>query len=364
MKHFEPLSLSAQTSYAQLFDAVQAAELARSVASLSGSFARKKVKDKTYWYFQHTDVSGRLRQIYVGPDSPRTRALVEQHDARRSIERIQPLVNAAIALGCEPILLPHFRVIRRLADYGFFNAGGVLVGTHAFLAYGNMLGVRWGDTSRTQDVDFAHAGKQMAIALPGNLHVDAHAAIESLAMGFLPVLTIAGRAGGSYAMPSDPEFQLDFLTPLHRGAGEPYTHPQLKVTLQPLKFMEYLLEDVQQAALFAAEGAVVANVPHPARYALHKLVVFAERGATRRVKANKDLQQSAALLAFYRASSAWEVEEAWRDLLARGPGWRERALRGRDVLASIASDLDVAKWLAAPSRKAPAKTTKRTQRPR
>jgi hypothetical protein len=353
MNFYEPLSLTAQASYSQLFDAAQSAELARSVASLPGSFASKKVKGNTYWYFQHTDVSGRLRQIYVGPDNPRTRALVERHGARESPDRIRRLAAAATALGCEPVLLAHFRVIRRLADYGFLAAGGVLVGTHAFLAYANMLGVRWGDTSRTQDVDFAHAGKQMAIALPGNLQVDAHAAIESLAMGFLPVLTVAGRAGESYAVPSDPDFQLDFVTPLHRGANEPYTHPQLKVTLQPLKFMEYLLEDVQQAALFAAEGAVVANVPHPARYALHKLIVFAERGASRRAKANKDLAQSAALLSYYRTSSPWEVDAAWKDLVARGPGWRERALRGRDALATIAPELDIPKWLA--GRAAPGK---------
>lgn len=335
---YEPLSLSAQTAYAQLLDAAQAAELARSVTSLSGSFARKTVKGNAYWYFQHTDVSGRLRQIYVGPDNARTRELVRQHDAGRSAARVQKLVNAAVALGGESVLLPHFRVIRRLADYGFFNAGGVLVGTHAFLAYGNMLGVRWGDTSRTQDVDFAHAGKHMQIALPGDVHVDAHAAIESLRMGFLPVVTVAGRAGASYATPSDPDFQLDFLTPLHRGGNEPYAHPQLKVMLQPLKFMEYLLEDVQQAALFSAEGAVVANVPHPARYALHKLLVFGERGASRRVKANKDLRQSAALLSFYKSDSMHEVEAAWKDLLARGPGWRERATLGRDALATIAPD--------------------------
>ena len=347
---YEPLSLSAQTAYAQLFDAAQGAELARSVSSLTGSFARKTVKGNAYWYFQHTDVSGRLRQIYVGPDNARTRELVRQHDATNSTARVQQLVNAAVALGCERVLLAHFRVIRRLADYGFFNAGGVLVGTHAFLAYGNMLGVRWGDTSRTQDVDFAHAGKRMAIALPGDVQIDAHAAIESLQMGFLPVVTIAGRAGASYATPSDPDFQLDFLTPLHRGADEPYTHPQLKVTLQPLKFMEYLLEDVQQAALFAAEGVVVANVPHPARYALHKLIVFGERGASRRVKANKDLRQSAALLSFYKTSSTYEIEAAWKDLLARGPGWRERALRGRDALAAAVPELDAPTLLRAPSK--------------
>lgn len=351
MDAYKPLPLSAQTSYAQLFDAAQAADLARSASSLQGSFASKKVKGNTYWYFQHTDVSGRLRQIYVGPDNPRTRALMREHRGRASGKRLQQLVNSAIALGCEPILLPHFRVMRRLADYGFFNAGGVLIGTHAFLAYGNMLGVRWGETSRTQDVDFAHAGKQMAIALPGNVQVDAHAAIDSLAMGFLPVLTVAGRAGASYATPSDPDFQLDFLTPLHRGADEPYEHPQLKITLQPMRFMEYLLEDVQQAALFSAEGVVVANVPHPARYALHKLLVFAERGATRRVKANKDLRQSGALLSFYRATSAREVEAAWKDLVARGPGWRERAVRGRDALDAIAPELAAKAWLRAPTRR-------------
>ncbi|HVV98293.1 MAG TPA: nucleotidyltransferase domain-containing protein [Rhodanobacteraceae bacterium] len=347
---YESLPLSAQTSYAQLLDAAQASEIARSVSSLPGSFARKRVKDNIYWYFQHTDVSGRLRQIYVGPDNERTRALVDAHDRHTASALVQPLVNAAIALGCEPVLLAHFRVIRRLADYGFFSAGGVLVGTHAFLAYGNMLGVRWGETSRTQDVDFAHAGKQMAIALPGNVQVDAHAAIESLAMGFLPVLAIAGRAGASYATPSDPDFQLDFLTPLHRGANEPYVHPDLRIMLQPAKFMEYLLEDVQQAALFSAEGVVTVNVPHPARYALHKLIVFAERSATRRVKANKDLRQTAALLSFYKSSSAWEVDAAWKNLVARGPGWRERALRGRDALDALAPELDAKKWLRAPNR--------------
>jgi hypothetical protein len=350
MKFYEPLSLSAQTAYAQLFDAAQSIELTRSVANLRGSFASKKVKGNTYWYFQYTDVSGRLRQIYVGPDSPQVHDLLRKHESGGEPNRaIRSLVTAAIALRCEPVLLPHFRVIRRLADYGFFSAGGVLVGTHAFLAYGNMLGVRWGDASRTQDVDFAHAGKHMAIALPGNLEIDTHAAIESLEAGFIPVTGIAGRVGGSYLNPRDPEFQLDFLTPLHRARNEPYEHPQLRLTLQPLKFMEYLLEDVQQAVLFCAEGAVIANVPSPARYALHKLLVFAERTAARRPKANKDLRQSVALLSLFRAASEWNIDEAWKNLIRRGPSWRQRAKQGRDALEKLAPELDVGKWLKIPS---------------
>lgn len=348
MSAYETLSLTAQSAYSQLLDAAQAAQLRRSVADLPGSFASKQVKGRLYWYFQYTEISGRLRQLYVGPDSERVRALIAQRETAATSTPLEPLARSAMALGCEPLLPAHYKVIRRLSDYGFFNAGGVLIGTHAFLAFGNMLGVRWGDASRTQDVDFAHAGKQMAIALPSDIGIDTHGAIESLQMGFLPIVNSSGKVGGSYLSSRDPDFQLDFLTPLHRGADTPYEHPQLKVVLQPLKFMEYLLEDVQQAVLFCADGAVVTNVPHPARYALHKLIVFGERPVARALKASKDLRQSAALLGYFRAGSDWELQRAWSDLVGRGPGWISRLSRGRDAVAKLAPELDVLSWLKLP----------------
>jgi hypothetical protein len=351
MDHYQTLSLTAQTAYAQLLDTAQALELRRSVASLKGSFASKQVKGRTYRYFQYFEVSGKLRQIYVGPDSERVRTLIAQHGQGAPEQALEPLARSAMALGCEPILPAHYKVMRRLADYGFFKAGGVLIGSHAFLAYGNMFGVAWGDSSRTQDVDFAHAGKHIEIALPGDIDVDTDGAIESLQMGFLPITNSAGKVGGTYLNSRDPDFQLDFLTPLHRGGSKPYEHEKLKLTLQPIKFIEYILENVQQVVLFCADGAVVANVPHPARYALHKLIVSGERPASRAVKASKDLRQSAALLAWYRSGSDWDLREAWADLIARGPGWVSRLRRGRDALAKLAPELGVREWLKLPGEK-------------
>ena len=344
MQFSTELSLSAQTAYAQLFDATLAADLSRSVASLRGSFAKKTVKGREYWYFQFTDLGGTLRQLYVGPDSDPVRALVAQSRSRKETPLV-PLARGAVALGCAPVLPRHFRVIRRLSDYGFFRSGGVLIGTHAFLAYGNMFGVRWGDASRTQDVDFAHAGKNLSIALPATIQVDLHEAIESLQMGLLPITGLSDKLGATYLNPKDPDFGLDFLTTLHRGKPAPYEHPQLRVALQPLKFMEYPLENVAQAALFCDEGSVVANVPHPARYALHKLIVYGERKASSVQKSRKDLQQSGALLEYLKTRRAWEVEEAWTDLLSRGRGWRERAKRGLRALAAVAPGLNVTDWL-------------------
>ena len=36
--------------------------------------------------------------------------------------------HAAIQLGCAAVAPKHFRVVKRLAEYGLFHAGGVLVG--------------------------------------------------------------------------------------------------------------------------------------------------------------------------------------------------------------------------------------------
>jgi hypothetical protein len=240
------------------------------------------------------------------------------------------------------------RVLRRLSEYGFFRAGGVLVGTHAFLSYGNLLGVRWEEASRTQDVDLAHAGKNVAVALPASLQVDTHGAIESLQLGLLPIRGLSARSGATYLNPRDPEFRLDFLTTLHRGKDAPFEHPQLRVTLQPLKFMEYVLENVGQAAVFCDEGTVAVSIPHPARYALHKLLVYGERRGAFLQKAGKDLWQAAALLDCLRIRRPWEVEEAWVDLIGRGPGWVTRAKQGLNALTRMAPDLELADWLRFP----------------
>jgi hypothetical protein len=348
MARFVPLSASAQTAYAQVLDAAHAAEMVRTVADLPGTFARKQVKGRAYWYYQFMDVAGSKRQVYVGPENERVLALIERRIQGGAADALQALAQSALALGNAPMLPRHFKVVQRLADHGFFQAGGVLVGTHAFLALGNMLGVRWRDGQRTQDVDFAHAGKALTIALPADVEINTHAALESLQMGLLPIEHADGGTGATYLDPRDPEFQIDFLTPMHRGGNEPFRHPKLGIKLQPLKFMEYLLQDVQQAAVLANAGVCVANVPSPARYALHKLIVAGERPASRIAKSNKDVQQAAALLTVLADQARWQVDEAWSDLVARGPGWRARALRGREALARVAPELDATAWLAVP----------------
>lgn len=351
MERYEELLLTAQTAYAQLLDGALAHEHGRSLADLPGSFAAKTVKGRKYWYYQYTEPSGKLRQAFVGPDNDAVHRLMAQKAVPASAPALSQLARSAAALGCAEVLPRHMRVLSRLADYGFFRAGGVLVGTHAFLAYGNMLGARWKEADRTHDIDFAHAGKSIALALPHDFHIDTVEAINSLELGLLPVREISGKAGASYLNPREPDFRLDFLTTRHRNGDAPYQHPRLGIALQPLEFLEYSLEDIQQAVLLSDGQCVVVNVPHPARFALHKLIVYGERKGTFVSKSSKDLSQAAALLSVLRTRRAWEVQEAWADLLSRGKGWQQRVSRGYAALTRSAPELELSSWLPLQTRK-------------
>jgi len=82
------------------------------------------------------------------------------------------LTRAAIELGGVEIPFKNAKVISRLADSCLFAASGILVGTHAFLAYQNLFGVAWKSGAATLDPDFAHAGRNLSLALPENLTID------------------------------------------------------------------------------------------------------------------------------------------------------------------------------------------------
>lgn len=344
MKLYSDLSPSAQTAYAQVFDHAMASALHRSVADLTGSFAKKKVSGKEYWYFQYRDVDSKVKQVYLGPKSPRLDRLIESKatgDPGRR-EPVAQQARAALALGNQGVVRAQFKVIRRLDEYGFFSAGGMLIGTHAFICYGNMLGVAWGDSNMTQDMDFACAGQNLSLALPSNVTLNEHDAITSLEMGFLPTSQLDGLVGGTYVVPSNPDFRLDFVTTVGRDSGDLVNFKNLNVAMTPLKFMEYSLEDVRQAALLSDDGAILVNVPSPARYALHKLIVAGERGSGFRTKARKDLRQSAALISYMLVHLPEELAAAWADLESRGKGWSSRFAAGRKMLVREVPEMEQA----------------------
>ena len=339
---FAELPLSAQTAYAELLEQTRTLELTNALAGLMGSFHKLTRKGQDYWYFAYRDLGQKVRMAYVGPDDKRVRALVERFRQNRRIKPLAPMAQSAVGLGCAPTAPKHFRIIRRLAECGFFRAGGVLIGTHAFLALGNLLGVRWQEGASTLDVDFAHAGRNISVALPADLHLNVHGALESLEMGLLPLTEFSGRAGAQYRNPKDQELRLDFVTSATRG-GKTVVMPELNLALEPLKFMEFSLQGTTQGCVIGRAGACVVNLPAPERYAVHKLILYGERPLAERAKATKDLLQAAGLADYFvQTGQARVFNAAWRDALGRGAGWLRRSLQGMKALLRIAPELDVA----------------------
>lgn len=334
MRLYAELTSSAQNAYADLFDAVLASSVSHSVAGLNGSFATKNIHQKKYWYFQYRDINGSVKQIYIGPDSDKIRKLIELHQSYEGLP-VSKLAAAAIALGCNPVLPKHFRVIRRLAEYGFFRRGGILVGTHAFLTMCNMLGISPAERMQTQDVDFARAGKNISIALPSNIKVETRTALESLEMGLIPVTTFTGTEGARYLNPSDPAFMVDFLTAKTSVKDDPVHIEGLAIALQPLKFMEFSMRHTVQAVALGNDGAVLVNIPRPDRFAIHKLIVSAERKVSETAKINKDVRQANVLIQYYLDFRPDELAETCKEAKENGPGWERRLRSGIVKLKKI-----------------------------
>lgn len=335
---YTALSTSAQTAYASLRSA-SLLENVRSVASLPGSFSKKTIKGREYWYYQMPDLTGKQKQIFLGLASEELTAMIDQHrhgdDATKT--HLRQLTRQAIAAGCPAIVPSHAKIIERLADAGFFQAGGILVGTHVFMAYQNYLGLRWASAAQTVDLDFAHAGRNVSVAIPSDVTMDMGSEIEALKMGFVPVASLT-----TYVKSDERDLQIDFVTSLHRGGDTPVLIKALNVTMQPLKFMEFSMEAPIQLTLLAQRGPITVNAPPPEKYALHKLLVYGERPQDMRVKAGKDLDQAASLIEYLAEHDADLLSETWEDMLSRGDGWRRRALQGLAALRKRFPDIDTA----------------------
>lgn len=340
MTSYRELSAAAQTAYAELQELVQVAETMRSPASLTGTVGWKTIKGRRYAYWQFKEIDGRKREYYLGPEGPAIAAIENaRNQPAPAFDAVARQARAAIAHGNIAVPAKHFRIIKRFADYQFFRAGGLLVGTQAFFALGNQLGVAWGSGTRTLDLDFAHVGVggNVAVALPADLHADVDDALKSLAMGFLPALGGSRGFASQYVSEHEPDLRIDFLTPARR-AGKGVIVANLGVALTPLKFLDYLLERPGQAVMLDRADACLVNLPDPARYGLHKLLVAAERGP-RHAKYQKDLSQALSLIDWHLQRSPTDLLDAWKDLERRGSGWTKRARQSLQAASAAQHDL-------------------------
>ena len=330
------LPLETQTLYAELLEHLLGIQTRRAMGRLSGSFTEKTVKGERYVYWQASQPGGKTRQFYLGRRSPVLDRLVRGF--RRSqaalvpdMDRVQRLVAQLRAGGVNVTDGPSARVIRALAESAMFDAGAVLVGTHAFVVLGNLLGVRWTSALRTQDVDLATAtDSDIDIAVP-DVEADVPSVLEGLKMGFLPVPPLDPKEPSTSFKVRGQALRVDLLAAKRGSADSPIFIRRFNAAAQPLAYLDYLLDKPERAVLVNG-GAALVNVPSPARFALHKLLVATLRPVVFQTKADKDVAQASEILQVLAGERPGDITLAWENLCGRGARWEKVARKGLSLL--------------------------------
>jgi hypothetical protein len=342
---FARLPLETQTLYAELLEQLLGEAAGRSLGQLRGSFVSKTINGETYVYFQASTPGGRTRQFYVGRKTPSLDKVVARFARERTrVEpdrlRVQRLAAQLRIGGINLTDNPSARVIRALAESGVFESGGVVVGTHAFVLLGNLLGVRWRSGAlRTQDVDVAQVAREtdIDVAVP-KTPVEVPSVLARLKMGFLPVPPLDPKQSSTLFKVRGQALRVDLLCPGESADVDPIFVARFGAA-QPLPFLEYLLEANEHAVAVAGDASLV-RLPAPARFAFHKLLIAPLRAAAFASKSEKDLVQAIDLIEVLLEDRPGDLPLAWQALLDRGARWRKAAEHGLQRLRRRRPALD------------------------
>jgi hypothetical protein len=175
-------------------------------------------------------------------------------------------------------------VLSRFSKKGLLNKL-VLVGSWCLYFYEDFFaGLHYTPAIRTRDID-------LVVPLPPKIkkEVDIPKLLEDL--GF--VVGFVGSKG--YMRLNHPDLIVEFLVPERgKGSDKPYQLKNLGVNAQPLRYLDFLTANTMRVKI----DNMIVNVPHPAAFALHKLIIARRRG--KKHKSDKDIQQALMIFDFFK----------------------------------------------------------------
>jgi hypothetical protein len=276
----------------------------------------------TYWVHRYSDALNRRRETYIGKS--------EDQDVAAQVavlrDRIQA-TNATIArvrilarAGFATVDRKAFYTIASLHNHGLFRAGALLIGSHAYGALLNTLGVK-AVPYATEDVDIARREALAISGIPGFLEM-----LRATGINFFEVPSINPRSPGtSFAGPGGANLKVDLRVPSPDDDYPTIPVPELKAHAKGLPHLAYLLGASQEVPVLSTHGSVTVRVPVPERYALHKLIVSQLRAKTSS-KPEKDLRQAATLIDVLVERFPGAIEDASEELPKSALRYVSRAL--------------------------------------
>jgi len=173
-------------------------------------------------------------------------------------------------------------ILRRLSGAGVLSEF-ILIGSWCVYFYKDYFSsVPYSEhvSFRTRDLDFL-------ISRPESLLHEASIPQILKDLGFVP----AFRGSEGYIRLEHPDLILEFMVPGRgRGTDKPYPLPKLGINAVALRFLDLLCRDT----ITVKAGGVDLKLPHPANFALQKLIILQRR--TSKDKAAKDRNAAVGVL--------------------------------------------------------------------
>jgi hypothetical protein len=262
-----------------------------------------------YWVRQYYDFERRKRDQYVvAYDSPDAEARLKE--LRRLVEETQDVIKTVRLLGREGYLTTtprHFATLAAVGNAGLFRAGALLVGTHAYAAIVNKLGIR-AESFATEDIDLGRSAPLRLASVPegGLLEILRRSGVD-----FVEVPPFDPREPSiKFKERGRTRFTVDLLVPAKGSRAGIAEVPELKAHAASLPYFQYLLGESQEAALLSTQGVAAVRIPVPERLAMHKMLVSRLRRSGSE-KSSKDLRQAAILIAAVGESFPGAISEAF-----------------------------------------------------
>jgi len=165
-------------------------------------------------------------------------------------------------------------VLRRLDRVGILK-DIVLVGSWCTVFYKDFFtSKKYMASLTTRDMD---------LLIPQPRAIKAKVDIGELLKDLGFIVGFTGSQG--YIRLEHPQLIVEFLVPERgKGSDKPYSLPQLGLNAQALRFLEFLSQDTIKSKV----GSINVTLPHPANFALHKLVVMGRRHKAEKQAKDKD----------------------------------------------------------------------------
>lgn len=129
------------------------------------------------------------------------------------------------------------------------------------------------------------------------------------------------RGPGGYIKLDHPDLIVEFLVPARgKGSDKPYSVPKLGINAEALRFLDFLSENTIRVKV----EDFYLNLPHPANFALQKLIISLRR--TKEDKAIKDRDIALAILkALIIKRETNNVRQIFRSMPSK---WQTKVIRG------------------------------------